>query len=117
MANTGCRESCTRGFKAVATPPPDCCAIASTPFQISLNLPMTADVLSCVMMCLGRMVMMSPERAGRLGFNPTARLVASFSMRVRGDAIARLYDPLFLLRRQCSQILRDIKVHKIRVVE
>ena len=52
--------------------------------KISRNLGMTAPVLSCVMMCLGRMVTKSPERTGEFGGRPTAWREASFSMRVRG---------------------------------
>lgn len=55
IANTGCEGSWTR-----AAP-------------MDLNLEMTAEVLSWVMMCFGRIVMIDPWRANsEPGLSPTA---------------------------------------------
>jgi hypothetical protein len=66
IAKTGCRGSKTEPSSPV----------------IVLNLPMTADVLSWVMMCLGRMLTKSPAWTVCPGGGPTAWRVAIFSTTV-----------------------------------
>src|SRR6476619_2141386 len=104
---------------------------------------MTAPVLSCVITCLGRIVMKSPDRAGPL--KPTACFVASFSMRVKfgiglvledinhEDTKARRHHEEvefdFFVSSSCLRVfvvwfsfllpqdLRDVEIDEVRMVE
>src|SRR5438876_328019 len=122
MANTGCAGS----------------AMAVAP--ICLNFGITAPVLSCVITWRGRIETKSPARTTVPGGSPSACRAAIFSTSVRpivspyqntcpslrvqrinrspsGSVEFDWQLRLHLLGRTLAQKLRDIKVHKIGVME